>query len=66
MDRQLGIIKGGNRRVRSLAVEIAWCWIRYQPRSKLQEGQKNLKRASQSHKADLEINSRCVQIRQSK
>ena len=35
MDRQLGISKGGNRRVRSLAIEIAWCWIRYQPRSKL-------------------------------
>jgi transposase len=35
MERQLGISKGGNRRVRSLAIEIAWCWIRYQPRSKL-------------------------------
>jgi transposase len=35
MDRQLGIGKGGNHRVRSLATEIAWCWIRYQPRSKL-------------------------------
>ena len=35
MNRELGISKGGNRRVRSLAVEIAWCWLRYQPRSKL-------------------------------
>ena len=35
MNRELGISKGGNRRVRSLAVEIAWCWMRYQPRSKL-------------------------------
>ena len=35
MDRQLGISKGGNHRVRSLAIEIAWCWMRYQPRSKL-------------------------------
>jgi transposase len=35
MNRELGISRGGNRRVRSLAVEIAWCWMRYQPRSKL-------------------------------
>ena len=35
MNRELGISKGGNRRVRSLAVEIAWCWMRYQPHSKL-------------------------------
>jgi transposase len=35
MNRELGIGKGGNRRVRSLAVEIAWCWMRYQPHSKL-------------------------------
>jgi len=35
LDREQGISKGGNRRVRSLAVEIAWCWIRYQPHSKL-------------------------------
>ena len=35
MNRELGISKGGNRRIRSLAVEIAWCWMRYQPRSKL-------------------------------
>ena len=35
MNRELGISKGGNRRVRSLAVEIAWCWLRYQPHSHL-------------------------------
>jgi transposase len=35
MDQEQGISKGGNHRVRSLAVEIAWCWIRYQPHSKL-------------------------------
>jgi transposase len=35
MDLELGISKGGNRRVRSMAVEIAWCWLRYQPNSKL-------------------------------
>ena len=28
MNRELGISKGGNRRVRSLAVGIAWCWMR--------------------------------------
>jgi transposase len=35
MSRELGISKGGNRRVRAMAVEIAWCWLRYQPHSKL-------------------------------
>ncbi len=35
LDREQGISKGGNHRVRSLAIEIAWGWIRYQPHSKL-------------------------------
>jgi transposase len=30
-----GISKQGNRRVRSLLVEMAWCWLRYQPGSAL-------------------------------
>ncbi len=30
-----GISKAGNRRVRSLAVETAWGWVRYQPDSEL-------------------------------
>jgi transposase len=33
--REQGISKSGNKRVRSLAVELAWCWLRHQPRSKL-------------------------------
>jgi transposase len=33
--REQGISKAGNRRVRTLAIEIAWTWLRYQPRSKL-------------------------------
>jgi hypothetical protein len=33
--REQGISKAGNRRVRTLAIEIAWAWLRYQPRSKL-------------------------------
>lgn len=35
MDREQGISKAGNRRVRCMLVEIAWCWIRLQPRSGL-------------------------------
>jgi transposase len=35
MSRELGISKGGNRRIRSMAIEIAWCWLRYQPGSEL-------------------------------
>ena len=30
-----GISRAGNRRVRRMAVEIAWCWLRYQPNSEL-------------------------------
>lgn len=34
-EREQGISKAGNRRIRSLAVEIAWLWLRYQPDSGL-------------------------------
>jgi transposase len=30
-----GISRAGNRRARTMAVEIAWSWLRYQPRSAL-------------------------------
>jgi transposase len=30
-----GISKAGNRRVRALLVELAWCWLRLQPESAL-------------------------------
>jgi transposase len=33
--REQGISKAGNRRVRTLAVELAWLWTRFQPESKL-------------------------------
>jgi transposase len=33
--RELGISKAGNRWVRGMAIEIAWCWLRYQPDSEL-------------------------------
>jgi transposase len=34
-NRERGISKAGNRPVRALAIEIAWCWLRYQPDSQL-------------------------------
>ncbi len=34
-DRDLGISKAGNRHVRSIAIEIAWAWLRFQPDSEL-------------------------------
>jgi len=34
-DREQGISRSGNRRVRSMAIEIAWSWLRYQPQSDL-------------------------------
>jgi transposase len=35
MNRELGIDKAGNPRVRTMAIEIAWCWLRFQPQSEL-------------------------------
>jgi transposase len=29
--RDQGIDKAGNKRVRAVAIELAWCWLRYQP-----------------------------------
>ena len=33
--RELGISKAGNARVRSLLIELAWLWVRYQPESSI-------------------------------
>lgn len=33
--REQGISKAGNRRVRTLMIELGWLWIRYQPASRL-------------------------------
>jgi transposase len=35
--REQGISKAGNRRLRTMAVEIAWCWLQYQPGSALSQ-----------------------------
>jgi transposase len=34
-DREQGISKAGNGRMRTMLVEIAWCWLRFQPQSAL-------------------------------
>jgi transposase len=36
-DREQGISKAGNRRMRKMLVELAWCWLRYQPESALSQ-----------------------------
>jgi transposase len=33
--RDQGISKAGNRPVRAMIIELAWCWLRYQPESEL-------------------------------
>lgn len=33
--REQGISRSGNRRVRAMAIEIAWCWLKFQPHSEL-------------------------------
>jgi transposase len=35
VDVEQGISKAGNRRIRAMAVEIAWGWLRFQPQSRL-------------------------------
>jgi transposase len=35
--RELGIAKSGSALLRGLALELAWCWLRYQPRSALSQ-----------------------------
>lgn len=34
-EREQGISKAGNTRIRTLAVEMAWVWLRFQPQSKV-------------------------------
>jgi transposase len=36
-ERDQGISKAGNRRVRAMMVEIAWIWLRFQPKSALSQ-----------------------------
>jgi len=35
VERSQGISKAGNRPARTLGIELAWCWLRYQPQSAL-------------------------------
>ena len=35
LHREQGISRAGNNRVRCMAIEIAWVWLRFQPRSEL-------------------------------
>jgi transposase len=37
-EREQGISKAGNRRIRSLMVELSWLWLKYQPDSTLSQG----------------------------
>jgi transposase len=35
--RDQGISKAGSRHIRTVAIEMAWCWLRYQPGSRLSQ-----------------------------
>ena len=35
--REQGISKAGNKRIRTLMVELSWLWLRYQPKSQLSQ-----------------------------
>lgn len=34
-EKEQGITKAGNHRIRALMIELSWCWLRYQPDSDL-------------------------------
>jgi transposase len=34
-EKEQGITKAGNHRIRALMIELSWCWLRYQPNSDL-------------------------------
>lgn len=36
-EREQGISKAGNRRIRTLMIELSWLWLRYQPNSALSQ-----------------------------
>jgi transposase len=35
VDREQGISRAGNAQIRAIAIELAWCWLQYQPQSAL-------------------------------
>jgi transposase len=35
LDRDQGISQAGNAQIRAIAIELAWCWLQYQPQSAL-------------------------------
>jgi transposase len=35
LDRDQGISKAGNAQIRAIAIELAWCWLQFQPESGL-------------------------------
>ena len=35
LDRDQGISRAGNAQIRAIAIELAWCWLQYQPQSAL-------------------------------
>jgi transposase len=37
IDREQGISKAGNRRLRHIMIELAWLWVRHQPESALSQ-----------------------------
>jgi transposase len=37
LEREQGISKAGNRRIRALLIELSWSWLRFQPQSALSQ-----------------------------
>jgi Transposase and inactivated derivatives len=68
--REQGISKAGNRRVRFMITELAWGWLRYQPESELSQwymrrfGRGNTRlREGRDHRVGQEAADRVVEVR---
>ena len=53
--RDQGISKHGNARVRALAIQLAWMWLRYQPQSELSQWFKRRTQGSGANKRQRRI-----------
>jgi transposase len=52
--REQGITKSGNSRIRALMIELSWCWLRHQPQSDLSQWfEKKFGRGKRSRKVGI-------------
>jgi transposase len=55
IDREQGVSKAGNPRLRTIMIQLAWLWLRHQPHSALSQWFKDRVRASGSRQRKTTI-----------